>query len=364
MHVLDFLNGDNPIDTLQMSLGIKVSQNEKYPNLYCLNYDQINSPKLHPIVRECRSLVLKLKDGVWSVSSRSFDRFFNYGEIEGETHNVIELIAHEKIDGSLIGLWYDDDYGWLYRTRSIIMPEGNGINGHELTWAELIDRNLGDLEYLATNEGVTFILEVVSKWNRVVTKYDKEGMYLLAIRENDTGNYRTIEPPKNGWKLPKQYNFNTIDACMTAAKELPNLEEGYVLYSPEGVPVVKVKSPAYVAAHRLRGEGTPTPRRIMDLIIDNEQDEYLSIFPEDSGLILPYRDAMFQGLSEVDSVYASVKEISEQKEFAMKVKDLYYSALLFKARKDGKRPSNYFYDLTRQAQYRFIEKAKEDLCQN
>lgn len=365
MHVLDYLNSGKTLEDLTEEFGIKVNENEKYEGLYCLNYDQIKSPKGHPIVRECRSLVLKRSSQDWVVSSRSFDRFFNLGEIDGEEHDITKLIAHEKVDGSLIGLWYDEDYGWLYRTRSMIMPEGMGINGHDLTWSELIERNIGDLTYLATNENITFIFELVSKWNRVVTKYDNESIYLLAIRENVTGEYRHIDPPSNGWKIPKQYEFNTVDACIVAAKELPNLEEGYVLYNHDGEPVIKVKSPAYVAAHRLRGEGTPNPKRIMDLVIENEQDEYLAIFPEDRELFEPYIYALESGLAIADLSFLPIENITDQKEFALTIKHLYYASIMFSARSKGGKPSDYFYKLTRQGQYRFIQNRMEEMkCQN
>ena len=46
-------------------------------DLLVLNYNQIESPKTHPIVIECRSLIL---DKQYNVVSRSFDRFFNLQE--------------------------------------------------------------------------------------------------------------------------------------------------------------------------------------------------------------------------------------------------------------------------------------------
>jgi hypothetical protein len=44
-----------------------------------LNYDQIESAKAHPVVMECRGLILSYPHG--EVVARSFDRFFNYGEV-------------------------------------------------------------------------------------------------------------------------------------------------------------------------------------------------------------------------------------------------------------------------------------------
>ena len=350
METIKYLN-EFGLDKLQQELGIKVSQNENYPDLYVLNYDQIKSPKSHPIVIECRSLVVRLEGDEYFVESRSFDRFFNYGEIESDI-DITKLTAHEKVDGSLIGYWYSDKYGWLYRTRSMIMPVGQGIMGHKITWGELIERNMDHVDATLLAKGVTYILELVSKYNRVVTKYDGERLYLLAERVNSTGEYVTVS---NQWVKPKSYSFDSINHCIQAARELDNLEEGYVLYNELGKPAVKVKSPAYVAAHRLRGESTPNPKRIMDLIIENEQDEYLSIFPEDMELFRPYIEAYKKGLLTAYSIYEEFGVISDQKEFALKVKDYHFAGMLFAMRSKELTAFEAFSNLTTQGKYRFIE---------
>ena len=76
MEVIKFLkaNGNN-FQKLTDVYGIKVKD---YPEqkLVVLNYDQINSPKMEPIVQECRGLIL---DYALNVVCRPFDRFFNYG---------------------------------------------------------------------------------------------------------------------------------------------------------------------------------------------------------------------------------------------------------------------------------------------
>jgi len=55
--VQKFLRDGNSLDDLANDLGIKVTKHETKP-LVILNYDQIESPKTHQIVRECRGLIL------------------------------------------------------------------------------------------------------------------------------------------------------------------------------------------------------------------------------------------------------------------------------------------------------------------
>jgi hypothetical protein len=318
---------------------IKVNENPEY-GLYVLNYDQIDSPKNHPITNECRSLVVTCDFGIWKVISRSFDRFFNYGEIDGDKHDITKMVAYEKVDGSIVSLFYWNGE-WLYRTRSMIMPTSQ-VNGWDKTWKELIEPVLLDKGFREYNHNtnLTYIFEVVGTENRVVTRYEESAAYLLAIRDNQTGNYSWMDKEDillRGWKLPMQYSFNTIDHCLQAAKDLRDLNEGYVLYDHFGVPKIKVKNPAYVAAHLLRGEGL-NPKRIMQLVFMNEVAEYLSIFPEDKVHFEPYTSAAYTLEQEINTKYWTANLIESQKDFALEVKDLCYSGVLFSARKQNKNP--------------------------
>jgi hypothetical protein len=322
------------LDALKVQKGIKASIWED--KLVVLNYCQIDSKKTCVMAQECRSLVLEM--GTWEIVSRSFNRFFNYGEEPCPKVGIEHMTAYEKVDGSLIGLFnYKGE--WMYRTRSMIMPE-NSINGWEVTWKELIEEAIQTQEIPLQDlyKDATYICELTSRENRVVTKYDHEGsmLTLLAIRDNKFGTYATDGglgyAEKVGFRLPRTYKFDTISDCLEASKELRDLQEGYVLYNRQGEPVCKVKNPAYVAAHHLRGEGL-NPKRIKDLIIMNETDEYLAIFPEDAKMFAPYQSAMVRlmvGIAEAcDLVHDNTLT---QKDFALKIKDLPYKGILFSMR--------------------------------
>ncbi len=348
------------LEELKESFGIKFNiWNEA---LVVLNYDQIESPKTHPITLECRSLVLEL--GTWEVVSRSFDRFFNLGEC-GEVEDghfpapnfgmqkITDLTFHEKMDGSLIGVFYYKG-SWLYRTRSVIMPEGT-INGFDTTWKERIEEALPVISGFTPDKGgdefgecllnpeVTLIGELTCRENRVVVKYEETPKFwLLAVRNNRTGLFDKTHEVSNAANLivcfnrPRSYTFKTVEDCVQASKDLPNLEEGYVGYNTSGEPVIKVKNPAYVAAHHLRGEGL-NEKRILDLIIMNEVDEYLAIFPEDVESFQPYIIAEHKFINLVYSQVRAVKmkfvQNLSQKAFALMIKDEPTAPILFQVRK-------------------------------
>lgn len=365
MKVVNFLKdnqeGNSPekcLELLKEAYGIKYSIWED--KLVVLNYDQIASPKLHPITKECRSLVLEL--GTWEVVSRSFDRFLNYGESgTGEDWELPSMEAYEKMDGSLIGIFSYNGVN-LYRTRSMIMPTSI-INEwvSELTWKEAIETAIGGSPYF-TIKGVTLICELTCIENRVVVKYENPNptLTLLAVRttEGDYLDRTKLDKILEGFTFlhsPKKYSFNTISECLTSAKNLPDLHEGFVMYK-DGVPLGKVKNPAYVAAHHLRGEGL-NKRRIFDLLIMGEVEEYLSVFPEDESVFTKYLKAyqlLGEELQKVEEV-VDQSHLLSKKEFALSVMDSEFKHIAFTCRNKKVSAETAFSMLTRTAKYGLID---------
>lgn len=323
------------LQALKESYGVSYSQ-EYGKGLYVLNYSQIDSPKHNRIADECRSLVIYYDsaENLFKVESRSFDRFYNYGDMKTPL-NITKMRAYEKVDGSICMVWYSKSQGkFLYRTRSMIMPDVSILmqtteGYYEVYWKTIIESALdwdNVVKKLNKDSDITYIFEIVSPYNKVVVYYPEIGSVLLSARLASTGEYVNREfltlTTFTHSRLPKAYYFSDWELCLNAAKELRNTEEGYVMYSPKGVPVLKVKNPAYVAAHHLRGEGL-TWKRIIDLILINEVDEYLSVFPEDAKVfqqwdgVLEYTEKSIKKL--FDENYTT-----DKKEFASKIKDVYY----------------------------------------
>lgn len=331
MITIEYLNKYG-LDKLVEEFSIKVSVDERFPDLLVLNYNQIDSPKDHPIVKECRSLVVGWDGDSFHVVSRAFDRFFNQGEC-ATTYDLSEVTLYEKIDGSLVSVFYTDQYGWLYRTKSMIMPELS-VQGWERTWKDFIESAL-DWEIVnksLLDKDYTYIFEVVGRENRVVVKYPEDEAYLLAVRNNLTGEYTDVLDTI--FNTPRKYSFNTTQDCMNSLQHLPNLEEGYVGYQ-NGVPVVKIKSPQYLSAHRLRGEGL-TPKRIMEMVVIGECDEYFAVFPEDKVHFEKYTTAWKNLENSLSATFNLYQHITDRKEFALKVKDFPFSAILFQSQNTSK----------------------------
>ena len=355
MKVLDYLNKYGLEKSVE-EFSIKVSIDERFPDLRVLNYNQIDSPKNHPIVRECRSLVIKEESGsgTYSVVSRAFDRFFNQGEND-VTFKLEYLTIYEKVDGSLISVFYCEPYGWMYRTKSMLMPLLS-VQGWDRTWKDLIESALDWDNMKGLDKSCTYIFEIVGRENRVVVNYPEDRAYLLAIRHNLSGDYSEIVTTK--YHLPRKYSFNTTQECMESLKHLPNLEEGYVGYK-EGIPVVKVKSPQYLIGHRLKGEGL-SPKRAKELVVIGELDEYLAVFPEDKDYFTPFVEAWNTLESLCTAQFNKTKDITDQKEFALNNK-VFYSGVMFQARNSGVCPLKVLHNLKDSYKIKLLEATLENL---
>lgn len=179
-------------EALTTDLGIIVRD---YPDegLAMLNYNQIDSPKTHPVVIECRSLILDKK--TTNVISRSFDRFFNYGEVLEETEQVdfSRSVILEKCDGSLIKIyWCPNTNRWEISTRSQAFGEMQHSTSVKTFRDEVIEaggfvdeNTFQSICYHYFNVANTYIFELIGPTNRIVTPYTHAELVLLSVRRNN-----------------------------------------------------------------------------------------------------------------------------------------------------------------------------------
>jgi hypothetical protein len=329
----------NGIDSLERDFGIIAN---KYDDRITLNYSQIDSPKNHPIVRECRGLILSWPD--LKVLSRAFDRFYNWGEDQNSESFPFEYaICMEKLDGSIISIYHDGGK-WQCATRKMAFAEGETALGN--TFASVVERAFGQSlqdEFEGLDKKMTYIFEVVSPETRVVTPYKNTSVYLIGSRVKETGadmphHWLEAQAILCNWKMPKIYKCNSIEEVLENASVLPAMEEGYVL-SDDGVTEegkiwrIKVKNPAYLAIAHLRGNGAVSEKRIAILVIGGDEEEYLSYFPEDRERFNPYIEAWEKCKCMILELWEKNKNIDDQKEFALAVKDTPFSSFLFQMRK-------------------------------
>lgn len=342
LQVQQYLRSGKSHDDLAQELGIKITRHESMP-LVVLNYDQIESPKTHPIVRECRALVLH-KD-THEVVAKSFSRFFNWGEVADEMplFDFSDFIVQSKEDGSLVLLYYFEGH-WHANTRGSFALDP--MQFQDFSWREAFCRALGvnALDELGDKlvQGVTYVCEFCSPWNKIVRTYAKPQMYLLtAFRGLEEVGY--VEADQLAGELflrPVRYNFSSIEEIQLFLQDQASKDptfEGVVIRDRHGHRW-KVKSATYLGLHRLKGEGDNmfNPKHLLPFILAGEESELLTYFPEVSDTFYKLKCKVQQAYIETLEVWADNWRIEDQKEFALAVKDYPMSGLLFTLRKKHK----------------------------
>lgn len=339
---------ENSIDDLRKNFGIKVKE---YSNFIGLNYDQIKSPKSHPITIECRSLIL-IKDGKWSVASKAFDRFFNYGECADQyaefdfTHAVIT----EKVDGSIIPVWYNTiDCRWEISSKSAIFGEsqvkrtGKTYRQTVLQTFDVSEDQFQDVFNRTGDKDATYIFEFAGPDNFIVTPYSKNQMVMLGIRYNNFANkyfsvpdmetfVSTLKNDMKNVRMFKTYSFRSFDDILASLNNFKSIEEGYVALDTLHDLRVKIKSPQHVALHHLRGKNATT-EGLISVAINGEIDEVVVYFPHLKDRLQKIKDSIQKVIADMNLVYNGIS-CEEQKNFAKLAKNQKYSALLFSARKN------------------------------
>lgn len=340
------------LDILTAELGIKAKVYEE-EGIVLLDYNQIDSPKTDPIVIECRSLILTLDN--FEVVSRKFDRFFNYGEAleyYGD-FDFSQAQIFEKADGSLIGVYFWDDK-WHISTRGMAFAEGEHHLGGTFKDKVLEAFGLTEEEFQEKFSKLTwdttFIFEYTSPENRIVTKYEKPEMVLLGAsfpHDEETPLYEDVsfELYRVGIKhrKAKTYAASSLEEVVELANSLPNLQEGFVLYDPSSGKRMKIKSSLYVVAHTMRGnDPLPSKKNLLTLLFTGELEEFLVYFPEWEGKAKEVFDEVFTKELETNCAWWRYESIEDQKQFALAVKNVPNSFLLFQARKVKSTPWDVF----------------------
>lgn len=262
------------------NMGIQVNTHPRFPNLQQFVYSMIDSYefKSHPIVCESRGLLLNSADN-WSRVAHPFNRFFNLGEPGAAEIDWSTARVQEKLDGSLIVMYYWAG-AWHVNTRKTPgagSPVGDwGISFADLFW-RCWDQQYGDAGFDHLVPGFTYCWELTSPLNRVVTHNLDERITLLAVRDAQ-GQEQDVQQYQNAFDVVRHYEFGSAEAAAQAAELLDPLnQEGFVVVDAE-FRRIKIKSSHYVAIHHT--VTSLNTRSIVELICNGEADEVLVHFPE------------------------------------------------------------------------------------
>jgi hypothetical protein len=249
-------------------------------NFALLKYDQIRSDFSEPIVRECRGLIVD--KNTYTPVALSFYKFFNVQEPNADTIDWGSAVVQEKVDGSKILLWFDNyEYAWRISTSGCLNASGANVGDLGVNFKDLF-MEVFDIElFVRLEKNCCYTFELVSPLTRVVVPYEKTDIYFIGMRNMVT--LEEVDPMGNfslsHIKRPRRFSLNTLEDCLKATEQMGYDEEGFVVVD-KNWHRVKIKSPAYVAAHHLKNNGAVSRKRILEIIEQGEQDEFLGYFPE------------------------------------------------------------------------------------
>ncbi len=333
----------NDLSTLT-SLGITSKRHPTYNNLVQLKYSQIESPSNHPLVVESRGIILDENDG-WKAVALPFFRFFNLGDAAAAQIDWSKAVMTEKLDGSLIIMYFYDGK-WNVATSGT--PDASGqVNGYPWTFGELFwdtfhkaGLSLEPLEYFDPN--YTFMFELMTPYNRIVVPHKGCSIKLIGIRNRNNGRELPPMAAPTGWpyvkSIPVYSDKEVVDTFvgMSAINQ-----EGWVVVD-ENFNRVKVKHPQYIVLHHMRGEGSPSPKRALEVVLAGEHEEVLTYWPEWKPLFEEVENRVADLVADLVLHYERIKHSVSQKDFAMEANKTKCSGALFCLRAN-KTPSIYEY---------------------
>lgn len=237
--------------------------------------------------KECRSIVIDVEKETIVICP--FKKFRNLNECEETSlENIREKISKaknieisEKIDGSMQTA--------NFYSGNIVMAGAQAINP-ENSWRlqdgiKRICSNSNYCKMIQENPNWTFIFEYVALKDAHVVKYTKEqeGMYLIGIRDNLTGeqfSYKYVLDVARIYninKIPQVYQQTLDDVLNETNKYTSDQREGVVLFI-DGFQV-KIKYDDYVKIHRILSI-VSSVNLIIQHIADGTFDDLIAKIPE------------------------------------------------------------------------------------
>lgn len=282
-----------------------LSKNKKYASF---NYDAIDTGENDQLAWDCRGLILCRRDyedfpavdskvdltavlGTTTVLCMGFRRFFNEGQqVAFVNWKDPQLVVQDKMDGTLILCWYHpyDGGHWNVATRSV--PEANLLMDNGIfTFRTLFEKSVLDtcgfsFDQLANSldKTCTYCFELCTPYNRIVVAYPENRITLLGCRDLISGNELDIKALALPKEIPliEEYQVpsSTEKLIEWVASRSPMEYEGVVVRDSK-FNRVKIKSPQYLALHRVSSSLSNSERNCLELILSERDDDYASALP-------------------------------------------------------------------------------------
>lgn len=357
LNILKFIENNSDWEELlsKEPYNLKIVRDD---NNVMLKYNQLTSDFSNSIVKECRGLIIqKDKENNFIPVCVPFFKFMNAEEPNSDLDKIDWKTAsvQEKVDGSLMKVWYDNNKKkWMISTNGTIdafkaslASDETELTSYGELFLKCLDNAKADISFQKLTsmleQNKTYMFEMVSPYNRIVIDYNKPKLYFLGSRDNNT--LQEYTPYQEGkilayFDTPKIYKLNSYEEVKKAANELPWNEEGYVVCD-RFFNRVKIKSPEYVMAHYTRTNGVITKERLMNIILENEIDEFLVYASEYKDKLYYLKNKRQEFIEDINTIIYQIKlkSFDDRKSLAMYIQSQFPQFMhqfLFSYNKDNR----------------------------
>lgn len=283
-------------------------------NLILFNYSQIESDPSNDIVKEARGTIIEAE--TFKPICVGFKRFYNIDESYAAKIDWDTAVATSKEDETLFFLyWYNNK--WHVKTRSTFDAEEAPMDNIKFAnFKELFDYLISfypNFSYEKLNKNYVYCLEGCSNFNRIVIEYNTPCLFHLITRDMSTLQEIDTEI---GIPKPQMYNLNNEKDYRELVASMPEGHEGIVVRDAAGNRV-KIKTLLYFQMHKAKNNGVITLERIVDLILKNDDEEFLSYFVEYRPKFSHIRNIREKILSKIEEIKVLTKNYSSKKEIAL-----------------------------------------------
>lgn len=218
---------------------VRVRPHPKAP-LFIANYSEKAQfdREWNDVTLNCRGLIY---DDEGTVVARGFRKFFNWDDGSQPYPPRGTCLLSPKMDGSL---------GILYRFKDefAVATRGSFISDQAVHATDWFRNGHRDLEEFRLDK--TYLYEIIYPDNRIVVDYgQRDELVLLDVLDNATGKSDLVEFDSMGGPKVERKLIPGFDVSLS--HDIPEGEEGFVLYWPGRDFRVKMKSADYVALHKL-----------------------------------------------------------------------------------------------------------------
>ena len=256
---------------------LKISEEDDF---VLFKYNQISSDFNEEICKEARGLILDSQDN-FKVVRMAFYKFFNLGECHAAIIDWNSAVATSKEDGSLVSVWFARGQWHISSNGTIDAYKAELSNSTVFPY-----KNFGQLfEAAAKNcnfnwrnldPNYIYTFELCSPANKIVLSYPEPKLFHILTRSAATLKEINMDI---GVEKPKEYRLSAQKDYENLVASMDDTHEGIVVRD-KNCNRVKIKTTTYFTLHHLMNNGVMTLERAIELIWENDDEEFLVYFPE------------------------------------------------------------------------------------